>query len=563
MVQNSLIKILSSFDKIPFIPLLETDVFNILHSHLPEKKWELPLEEMAELSAFQFSEFLPIDEINSKHLSLEMLSYWEHRSIQAQHPVLVARYSGMIYSLSQQLNGNKPSYIISKRYVEALLNTVQMQLYKVSVFAVKKVKCALMISFSLNDATLIKKTKESIISLENLIAIDDKPGLWGFSFDLLLNGKTNILSAAEEDKIIQDLELRLSNVMMTDTRATELVVERLAAFYTKKKKFEDVQRTLNCLRSSFENDMRNLPAIQKANYIERLIKIYRQINLHKEVQQGLVWLREVSKETDSEMKSLTSSINIPKDKLDKEIDKILQGDCESVFSRIIEYNIPRIEQTKNEINRMAKDFPMSYLMPKGLMDKEGRKVATIGSLEEDPDGHIICQFSQSITIGAFLLHFLFEEAKKREILTTYEVMKFLKKSCIIEDDRYLIIEKGIEAYFNRDYLTYIHLLIPQFEQAIRKLIEINGGNVLIIKDDGYNLITFDKVLKDTTLIDAVGEDIALYYRVLFTDKRGWNLRNNVAHGIHEASGFNKQTSDRLMHAILSLGMIRLNKIKPT
>ena len=50
-----------------------------------------------------------------------------------------------------------------------------------------------------------------------------------------------------------------------------------------------------------------------------------------------------------------------------------------------------------------------------------------------------------------------------------------------------------------------------------------------------------------------------YFRVLLTDKRGWNLRNNVAHGMSVMKDFDKQTADRLLHAFLCLGLVRLKE----
>jgi hypothetical protein len=131
------------------------------------------------------------------------------------------------------------------------------------------------------------------------------------------------------------------------------------------------------------------------------------------------------------------------------------------------------------------------------------------------------------------------------------------KSCIIEKDRFTILEKGLNDYFNKEFIHAIHLFVPQFEEAIRNLVEMNGGNVLVQKGDSFNLKTLDHLLNDEIVKDIFGEDITLYFRTLFTDKRGWNLRNNLAHGMMDAIDFNKQNTDRIIHAILILGMVRL------
>ena len=47
-----------------------------------------------------------------------------------------------------------------------------------------------------------------------------------------------------------------------------------------------------------------------------------------------------------------------------------------------------------------------------------------------------------------------------------------------------------------------------------------------------------------------------YLKILFTDNRGWNLRNDVCHGMIEPELFTKQSADRVLHALLSLGLVR-------
>src|SRR5690606_11276383 len=118
----------------------------------------------------------------------------------------------------------------------------------------------------------------------------------------------------------------------------------------------------------------------------------------------------------------------------------------------------------------------------------------------------------------------------------------------------------IRFYFEEKYAASIHLLIPQFEEALRNLVEINGGNILTMKEDVFHLKTFDHLLHDEILKKAFGEDIAFYFRVLFTDPRGWNLRNQVAHGLIDPKLLNQNTAQRVLHALFCLGMIRWQQV---
>jgi hypothetical protein len=48
---------------------------------------------------------------------------------------------------------------------------------------------------------------------------------------------------------------------------------------------------------------------------------------------------------------------------------------------------------------------------------------------------------------------------------------------------------------------------------------------------------FDDFLREEAVMKSLGENVAHYFRVLFTDQRGWNIRNDVCHGITPLPGF--------------------------
>lgn len=106
----------------------------------------------------------------------------------------------------------------------------------------------------------------------------------------------------------------------------------------------------------------------------------------------------------------------------------------------------------------------------------------------------------------------------------------------------------------------IHLLIPQIEEATRNLIELSGGVVLKKnRGGGFQLKTFDDILRDEIITQVLGEDIQIYLRVLFTDQRGWNLRNDVCHGMSDISSFSYQSAERILHVLIILGAIATNE----
>jgi len=259
-----------------------------------------------------------------------------------------------------------------------------------------------------------------------------------------------------------------------------------------------------------------------------------------------------------ELKPISHSFEIPKEKLDSFIDFIIDGEVKLIFHKIIQNFIPKKDEVKERMFEMAKSAPLTYLISTSIQDSKGRVVATIGSLEDDVDGHLMHELSQSLSFQAIFVRHVFHRLLVNNIINPNDIIAFIEESPIFEKSRIEIIKKGIEAYFKDDLIVAIHLLIPQIEDAIRNLIEISGGVVLKKPRNGtgFQLKTFDELLRDDIIIKVFGDDIQMYLRVLFTDQRGWNLRNDVCHGMSDVNSFSYQSIERIIHVLLILGTLR-------
>lgn len=580
MGSNLLKEKLNSYDNNDFLPLWEYGIHRSLENLITKEKLSVDDIAKAELMAFAFLEnnkdeqsywgtyYWPITSHTNDNKVVEYeypplsqvtpktIDYWEKRGSEAAHPVLVSRYLGLVWDFSFKVKNSKPNHLIGERYVTSLLAVVKGRLYKEPTYAKIKVKRALSVALSLNNEKLINETKYVIIALEKEIGVDEKPGRWGFVYDLLYAGKKNLLSNKELEEMIMSLETKMSNLKSSDPWACKAAVNRLADYYNRSQRSEDVKRVLFVLGESYLSYAEKSSSIHAAGYIEELYHIFNHYKLNKEANELLVKLREEQKKTISEFKRIATTVDIPNEKIKQYVEKVLKGSGDEIFIRILLAHIPSLKSTEKDLSRVSKKHPIRYLMKTGIVDQKGRTVAQIGSIEDDFEGHKAVHFSNLLKTNGVLLHIVLKEAVKRNLLTASSMMSFLQKSCILGKERYLIIEQGITEYLKENHIVSIHLLVPQFEEAIRNLIEINGGNILTYKGGAYQLKTFDHLLKHSIVKEVLGEDMSFYYRILFTESRGWNLRNNLAHGLIDPVEFDKQVNDWVIHALLVLGMIR-------
>lgn len=84
---------------------------------------------------------------------------------------------------------------------------------------------------------------------------------------------------------------------------------------------------------------------------------------------------------------------------------------------------------------------------------------------------------------------------------------------------------------------------------------------LTYKINNFFVIILGDVLRDPIIERCFNKDIQIYFKVLFTEPIGWNLRNDVCHGLSEINTFSNYTADRLIHVILILGLLRYNENK--
>jgi hypothetical protein len=66
----------------------------------------------------------------------------------------------------------------------------------------------------------------------------------------------------------------------------------------------------------------------------------------------------------------------------------------------------------------------------------------------------------------------------------------------------------------------------------------------------------DGLLNSEEVKNCLDESIILYFKNLFTEQNGWNLRNLTCHGLLSADSFNSRIADRVIHALAMLGQIK-------
>ncbi|HEY8744731.1 MAG TPA: DUF4209 domain-containing protein [Chloroflexota bacterium] len=115
-----------------------------------------------------------------------------------------------------------------------------------------------------------------------------------------------------------------------------------------------------------------------------------------------------------------------------------------------------------------------------------------------------------------------------------------------------VVQVGIDRYFAEDYVSALHILVPQLEDAIRRILAILGVATTSFRDGVTQEKTLDSVLSTAELRQTLGEDLTTYLQYLLVGQRADNLRNKVAHGLVKKPGCSREVTQQILHCYVLL-----------
>ncbi len=551
-----------------------------------DDKSEPPMEWLSEYMAFDFYEdsseegslwgtyFGPIMSARNQdgtvsefpsinRVTTEMLNYWSERAKQAKHPVLKTRYASLVWEFSKHVIKKSSDIAMAHICIDSIIEMAKLLCHKYECDVIQKMNYAVKLAISINDKTRLNKLRDAMIDFEDKVADDSKRGLWGFSFDTLLMDKKVRLSDGQIAKIVNTIEERLERVSDFDNKksfdpfASESAATRLAQYYRKQNRPNDVKRVLLKYGNAFEKISEEASALLAITWLQKVESVYMDFGLKDEADQILNVIRQRGPDVQKDMKPITLETEISHEEMENYVNEMIDGKISTAMARIVFHHIPKKDEVTLQLKDLAKEHPLSFLFPMTIQDHDGRTIAHIGSLDNDLDGHIVRGITQDIQFTSIFLRNVLLKFQEKFSVSSDSIIVELYKSPLFMKEKADIIKRGLDAYFGGDHVVAIHLLIPQIEGAIRKLLELTGGTTYKQgRSGGYFLKTFDEMLRDERIVLSIGEDFAFYLRVLYTDPRGWNLRNNVCHGISLPKQFCIQVTDRIFHTLLLLCQVR-------
>ncbi len=500
-----------------------------------------------------------------EQITPSVIAYWEERARSAKNPLLKCRYADLVWEFKRRVSADRPNIDFAWMVIDSNVEAVNGRGVEDGYEAEKKLERALALALSLKNPGRIVQVKDAIIKLPDIIEDEgERRRATVFAFEQMVGHKKISLSQEEEQAIVGQLERWLIEAAGSPDKtgrqnplATEVLASHLGSYYRKLGKVEDVRRVVILYGETVEAVGMSQPAIQTTAWLRRVHQIYVDYGMLAEAEALLVKIQELARGINQELQTSTVETEIDPEELEQFLDTMTEGTVTDVLSRVAMSFTPDPTKVEEQVKDLAKGTIFMNLVPQQLLDREGRVIAEVGTVEDDLDGNVVLQLSRNMKFESQFLSLILERAKDRLDLNQAHILDFLSRSPLFPNEPLSVLQRGVEAYLQKDWLVAIHVFIPQVEQALRQLLVLLARPVMKLhRNGGLVLKILDEILRDPIVEETFTTRVTKYMRTLLCDQRGWNVRNDVCHGLTPPAGFNWMVADRLLHVLLLLGLVR-------
>lgn len=489
-----------------------------------------------------------------QRLPAEAVAYWEQRASQATNPILVARYADLVWTFKRQVTGERPHPDFARTAAKAYMVAATDGWFEEALYALHGAERALELAVSINDAELTLAASEALWQTEKAESPDNKPGLWGYSFRKLVLGNSPIPDPMRA-AIVADMEARFSRLEDGDPWSRESAAKMLSDYYRRFSTPEKMRQLWKAVGETFERDAREDEALRASSILQHVASLYKTHGLESEYAEVTRKITAMGRKARGQMKTISQEIEIPRSELEKVVAAHFQDTLQKTVVSIAVNQTPDKERARVQLDQIVKNNPLTYMITHMITDHDGRTVATLRPHAEDPEPHLVRHMSQSMSFGNIVLTPVLARFFGEYGVDVRSFVDFLGRSVAFSDLQTNALIAGVSAYLADDYPTSAHILVPQIERSFRQLLELAGGSILKEnKSGGFDLRTLDELLRDPILSDIFGENAAFYFRTLLTNKVGWNLRNDLCHGIVPWDHIGQPAAARLIHVLMLLSL---------
>lgn len=329
---------------------------------------------------------------------------------------------------------------------------------------------------------------------------------------------------------------------------------------------EDAKEIEKSICRSFEVEAeKNEPNsfLVASSFYSEALSCYRSLGGYQDKEDELKVKIQACKEKarDNEFSPISVKVDLPPG-LDELKRQIIESGAQAALEILSVHPqfIPNLDSIYDRLEVSKREHVFLHLVSGSVMDEDGGEIP-FRTPEEKDEYHFdhIADIDCLFVIETMVLPILLELFEKGEL--NAEILSgFLAEGDLLSKESIRLIKVGIERFFQEDYVSCVHVLVPRLEEVIRNILPFLGLPTTAVMDNGVirqkQLVT---VLKTPELHMALGEREAYYLDKVLNRRYGNRLRHRVAHGLILFGDCSGQTAALLIHLLLVLSKYRLRR----
>ena len=234
----------------------------------------------------------------------------------------------------------------------------------------------------------------------------------------------------------------------------------------------------------------------------------------------------------NKIKNATKSVKLVEITTETKIDKLsIPGENnfqrQRYLVRLFGYLLPSVATMEQAAKKLQQHSIDSAFANKIKISDSGLLSSTNISKEQS---EFIKMFERIIIHNDNVLSVSVRDYEKDGKITVNDHMNYLQSFALHDKPILKLIECGIKRHYERDYVSSIHILIPQIEHTLRKLLEQKGINTMASTNKDMKYTLLKDLLSNSQ--EIIGSDFTRHLTLKLADINSINLRNMVSHSFY-------------------------------
>lgn len=489
-----------------------------------------------------------------KYFKEDSVQYFKERAQTTKNLALKARYADFVWEFSKE---PKFAEMAADSYFQMIdFNYGKEWMFKV-IDALER--CKNLAKMKVVDHGWNQKIKAKSFEIIDSLLKADKPRFCLEMIEILNDLPKETLTESEQQKLIDTSEHCAESYLKAKDfhlqRSFQALSEQLLKTAgrveeSKQKKYQSAQSYLD-EAAVHEKAGSNLVA---SHFIEEALKVYQQLGDKEKIQALKARMIQTNRDSAKEFHTISTEIQIKGEGIRKLTDPFINAPSLDAAITLLAFFAPLYpdyDEMVRQTEESKKKHPLQFFVSHRVIGREGHLVRSDGDSFQN---QLIQQTMIGINVGSIFLEALVERLIKEKSLDVQSIVKYLQQFDIFDADNIGLIQRGLDRHFNGDYISSIHILVPQIESLIRRLLSKSGVDVVSFERGKTN--TQDTILsvlieKDETK-KLLGKSLRWYIKLALVEKLGLNMRNEVAHGLITPERCSKRNSLIAIHILILL-----------